>query len=84
MAAARIAAGRGTAEYFRVVDALREADDCEPYDFSELIHAVVFGGVSRQVAAGGGQHERRAQLPPCASLQPARGRGQPFHRFGNL
>ena len=34
MAAARIAAGRGTAEYFRVVDALREADDCEPYDFS--------------------------------------------------
>ena len=35
---ARIAAGRGTAEYFRAVDALREADDCEPYDFSELIH----------------------------------------------
>ena len=38
VAAAAIPAELGTAEYFRAFDALREADDCEPYAISESIH----------------------------------------------
>jgi SAM-dependent methyltransferase len=38
VAASGIAAELGTAEYFRAFDALREADDCEPYGLSDRIH----------------------------------------------
>jgi|SRR6185312_10503013 SAM-dependent methyltransferase len=38
VAADAIADERGTPGYFRAFDALREADDCEPYVISEAIH----------------------------------------------
>jgi SAM-dependent methyltransferase len=38
VAAEAIAEERGTAAYFRAFDALREADTCEPYAVSEVIH----------------------------------------------
>ena len=38
VAAAGIAAELGTVEYFRAFDAMREEDDCEPYELSERIH----------------------------------------------
>jgi SAM-dependent methyltransferase len=38
VAAEAIPEERGTAAYFRVFDALREADGCEPYPLSEAIH----------------------------------------------
>ena len=38
VAAADIAAERGTAEYFKAFDALREHDDCEPHALSDRIH----------------------------------------------
>jgi SAM-dependent methyltransferase len=33
-----VAASPGTASFFQLFDALREADDCEPYPFSNRIH----------------------------------------------
>jgi SAM-dependent methyltransferase len=38
VAAAAIESALGSAEYFRAFDALREADDCEPYAISDAIH----------------------------------------------
>jgi SAM-dependent methyltransferase len=38
VAAEGIAAAPGTPEFFRDFDALREADDCEPWEFSNQIH----------------------------------------------
>jgi len=38
VAAEGIVAEPGTPEFFRAFDALREADDCEPFAFSDLIH----------------------------------------------
>jgi SAM-dependent methyltransferase len=38
VAAAAIAAAPGTIEFYRLYDALREADDCEPWEFGNLIH----------------------------------------------
>jgi SAM-dependent methyltransferase len=38
VAAAAIDARPGTAAFFAAFDRLREADDCEPYDFSNSIH----------------------------------------------
>lgn len=38
VAAEGIAADRGTADYFRTFDALREDDSCEPYAISDRIH----------------------------------------------
>jgi SAM-dependent methyltransferase len=39
IAAGAIAEKRGTAGCFQAFDALREADDCEPYEISETIHS---------------------------------------------
>ncbi|MGE3992775.1 class I SAM-dependent methyltransferase [Pseudorhodoplanes sp.] len=38
VAAEGISARPGTVEFFRAFDALREADDCEPWEFSNCIH----------------------------------------------
>src|SRR5688500_4008130 len=38
VAAALIPAEPGTAEFFREFDVMREADDCEPYAYSNGIH----------------------------------------------
>jgi len=38
VAAEAITAKPGTPEFFRAFDAMREADDCEPYEFSDFIH----------------------------------------------
>jgi SAM-dependent methyltransferase len=38
VAAEGIAARPGTAEFFRAFDAIREADDCEPWAFSDQMH----------------------------------------------
>lgn len=38
VAASAIGAAPGTVEFFRTFDAIREADDCEPYEFSDRIH----------------------------------------------
>lgn len=38
VAAESIAAVPGTPEFFRAFDTLREADDCEPWEFSNYIH----------------------------------------------
>src|SRR5260370_11411943 len=38
VAATLIAAKPGTKEFFAAFDRLREAEDCEPYDFSQRIH----------------------------------------------
>lgn len=38
VAASGIDAQPGTAEFYARFDAIREADDCEPYEYSDLIH----------------------------------------------
>ncbi|HWP27381.1 MAG TPA: class I SAM-dependent methyltransferase [Xanthobacteraceae bacterium] len=38
LAAAAIPAQPGTIEFYRLYDALREADDCEPWEFGNFIH----------------------------------------------
>jgi SAM-dependent methyltransferase len=44
----------GTAEFFRAFDALREADDCEPYAISDAIHGYSTSGGLRVLDVGCG------------------------------
>lgn len=54
VAAAAIPAELGTAGYFRAFDALREANDCEPYALSETIHGYSTAGGLRVLDIGCG------------------------------
>lgn len=54
VAAAGIDAAPGTAAFFTAFDALREADDCEPYDFSNKIHGFEAAAGSRVLDVGCG------------------------------
>ena len=54
VAASAIPAELGTAAYFRAFDALREADNCEPYALSEIIHGYSTAGGLRVLDIGCG------------------------------
>jgi SAM-dependent methyltransferase len=54
VAASDIDAERGTPEYFRAFDALREDEGCEPYSFSEAIHGYSKSGGLKVLDVGCG------------------------------
>ena len=54
VAAAGIAATPGSAEFFAAFDAIREADDCEPSDYSNRIHGYATAAGKRVLDIGCG------------------------------
>lgn len=54
VAAEAIAAIPGTREFFSAFDRLREAEDCEPYSYSDLIHGYATSGGKRVLDVGCG------------------------------
>ncbi len=54
VAAEGISSAPGTAEFFRNFDAIREADDCEPWNFSDAIHGYSLAKGLRVLDAGCG------------------------------
>ncbi|MDO9414076.1 MAG: class I SAM-dependent methyltransferase [Pseudolabrys sp.] len=54
VAAEGIAATAGTPEFFRSFDAIREADDCEPWSFSDEIHGYSTSAGKRVLDVGCG------------------------------
>jgi SAM-dependent methyltransferase len=68
VAAEAIAAEPGTPEFFRAFDSMREADDCEPYEFSDFIHRYSTSVGLRVLDVGCGNSYVLRQYANCGAI----------------